>query len=58
MQGGSVMIEQVQDRPAGNVSVDFPWRRVVAAIFILVMLSGGMMAADILGWLPRPELYG
>lgn len=55
---GQLMIDQAQDRAAGAVSVEFPWKRVVAAIFILVMLSGGMMAADLCGWLPRPELYG
>jgi hypothetical protein len=52
------MIDQAQDRASGSVSVDFPWKRVLAAIFILFTLSGGMMAADVFGWLPRPELYG
>ena len=52
------MIDQAQEGTSGSVPVEFPWRRVVAAIFILLTLSGGMMAADVFGWLPRPELFG
>jgi hypothetical protein len=52
------MVDRAQDGAAKSLTVDFPRKRVLAAIFILLAVSGGMMAADLLGWLPRPELFG
>ena len=57
------MIDQAPDGApavvtATAVTADFPRKTVLGMIFVLLALSGAMMAADLLGWLPRPELFG
>ena len=52
--GLNYMIEEPQPAVQTPAQIDFPWERVVVFLVLLLTMAIAVMAADMLGYLPKP----
>lgn len=48
------MSEEPQPAVSSPVQIQFPWERVVTLMLMVLTMAIAVMAADMLGYLPKP----